>query len=66
MVSDDDETHANVVPQGDAANFDPAEYMQYVEDFELSEEHQAFAESVRRFAQDRLAPGALERVMGGL
>lgn len=29
--------------------------------FELSEEHQAFAESVRRFAQDRLAPGALER-----
>lgn len=30
-------------------------------DFQLSEEHQAFAESVRRFAQDRLAPGALER-----
>ncbi|AGW95022.1 acyl-CoA dehydrogenase family protein [Cupriavidus sp. DF5525] len=29
--------------------------------FELSEEHQAFAESVRRFAQDRLAAGALER-----
>lgn len=29
--------------------------------FELSEEHQAFAESVRRFAQDKLAPGALER-----
>lgn len=29
--------------------------------FELSEEHQAFADSVRRFAQDRLAPGALER-----
>jgi alkylation response protein AidB-like acyl-CoA dehydrogenase len=29
--------------------------------FELSEEHQAFAESVRRFAQDRLAPGALQR-----
>lgn len=29
--------------------------------FELSEEHQAFAEQVRRFAQDKLAPGALER-----
>ncbi len=29
--------------------------------FELSEEHQAFAESVRRFAQAKLAPGALER-----
>ncbi|SCU76864.1 hypothetical protein CNECB9_3480021 [Cupriavidus necator] len=29
--------------------------------FELSEEHQAFAESVRRFAQDKLAPGALAR-----
>ncbi|MBO9513878.1 MAG: acyl-CoA dehydrogenase family protein [Variovorax sp.] len=29
--------------------------------FELSEEHQAFAESVARFAQDKLAPGALER-----
>lgn len=29
--------------------------------FELSEEHQAFAESVRRFAQDKLAPGALRR-----
>ncbi|MFS8974569.1 acyl-CoA dehydrogenase family protein [Cupriavidus necator] len=29
--------------------------------FELSEEHQAFAGSVRRFAQDRLAAGALER-----
>ncbi|USE78701.1 acyl-CoA dehydrogenase family protein [Cupriavidus gilardii] len=29
--------------------------------FELSEEHQAFAESVRRFAQDKLAPGALQR-----
>ncbi|MBY4947984.1 acyl-CoA dehydrogenase family protein [Cupriavidus respiraculi] len=29
--------------------------------FELSEEHQAFAASVRRFAQDRLAAGALER-----
>lgn len=29
--------------------------------FELSEEHQSFAESVRRFAQDKLAPGALER-----
>ncbi|CAG9166985.1 acyl-CoA dehydrogenase family protein [Cupriavidus pampae] len=29
--------------------------------FELSEEHQAFAESVRRFAQDKLAAGALER-----
>ena len=30
-------------------------------DFRLSEEHAAFAESVRRFAQDKLAPGALER-----
>ncbi|GAB3650843.1 acyl-CoA dehydrogenase family protein [Ramlibacter alkalitolerans] len=30
-------------------------------DFQLSEEHEAFAESVRRFAQDKLAPGALER-----
>src|SRR5437868_12070861 len=29
--------------------------------FELSEEHQAFAESVRRFAQDKLAAGALQR-----
>jgi len=29
--------------------------------FELSEEHKAFAESVRRFAQDKLAPGAIER-----
>ncbi|WP_064577085.1 acyl-CoA dehydrogenase family protein [Cupriavidus gilardii] len=29
--------------------------------FELSEEHQAFAESVRRFAQGKLAPGALQR-----
>lgn len=29
--------------------------------FELSEEHQAFADSVARFAQDKLAPGALER-----
>ncbi len=29
--------------------------------FELSEEHRAFADSVRRFARDRLAPGALER-----
>lgn len=29
--------------------------------FELSEEHQAFAQSVRRFAQDKLAPGALQR-----
>lgn len=29
--------------------------------FELSEEHQAFADSVGRFAQDKLAPGALER-----
>ena len=28
--------------------------------FELSEEHQAFADSVARFAQDKLAPGALE------
>jgi len=30
-------------------------------DFQLSEEHQAFADSVRRFAQDKLAAGALER-----
>jgi hypothetical protein len=30
--------HANVVPQGHAAKFDPGEYMEYVEDFELSEE----------------------------
>jgi alkylation response protein AidB-like acyl-CoA dehydrogenase len=29
--------------------------------FELSEEHRAFADSVRRFAQDKLAPGALQR-----
>lgn len=29
--------------------------------FELSEEHRAFAESVSRFAQDKLAVGALER-----
>ncbi|HEY4663514.1 MAG TPA: acyl-CoA dehydrogenase family protein, partial [Comamonas sp.] len=30
-------------------------------DFRLSEEHQAFADSVARFAQDKLAPGALAR-----
>jgi alkylation response protein AidB-like acyl-CoA dehydrogenase len=30
-------------------------------DFTLSEEHQAFADSVARFAQDKLAGGALER-----
>ena len=30
-------------------------------DFELSEEHQAFADSVRRFARDKLADGALAR-----
>jgi alkylation response protein AidB-like acyl-CoA dehydrogenase len=29
--------------------------------FDLSEEHQSFADSVRRFAADKLAPGALER-----
>jgi alkylation response protein AidB-like acyl-CoA dehydrogenase len=29
--------------------------------FELSEEHRSFADSVRRFARDRLAGGALER-----
>ena len=29
--------------------------------FELSEEHQAFADSVARFAQDKLSPGALQR-----
>ncbi|MBV0881288.1 acyl-CoA dehydrogenase [Noviherbaspirillum sp. L7-7A] len=29
--------------------------------FELSEEHRAFTDSVRRFAQDKLAPGALAR-----
>jgi alkylation response protein AidB-like acyl-CoA dehydrogenase len=32
-----------------------------VMDFNLSEEHQAFADSVARFAQDKLADGALER-----
>lgn len=32
-----------------------------VMDFELSEEHRAFSESVRRFSQSRLAEGALER-----
>ena len=30
-------------------------------DFRLSEEQQAFADSVRRFAREELAPGALER-----
>lgn len=30
-------------------------------EFELSEEHRAFAQSVRRFARDKLAAGALER-----
>lgn len=30
-------------------------------DFRLSEEHRAFADSVRRFARDKLAAGALER-----
>ncbi|WP_454830119.1 acyl-CoA dehydrogenase family protein [Paraburkholderia xenovorans] len=30
-------------------------------DFQLNEEQQAFADSIRRFAQDKLAPGALER-----
>ena len=30
-------------------------------DFKLSEEHQAFADSVARFAQDKLKDGALER-----
>jgi len=30
-------------------------------DFQLSEEHQAFADAVRRFARDQLATGALER-----
>lgn len=30
-------------------------------DFDLCEEHRAFVESVRRFAQDKLAPGALQR-----
>ena len=29
--------------------------------FELSEEHQSFSDSVRRFAQDKLTAGALER-----
>lgn len=33
-------------------------------DFSLSEEHQAFADSVGRFARDKLAPGALERAHG--
>ena len=30
-------------------------------DFKLSEEHQAFADSVARFAQDKLKDGALAR-----
>jgi alkylation response protein AidB-like acyl-CoA dehydrogenase len=30
-------------------------------DFQLSDEHQAFADSVRRFARDKLAAGALQR-----
>ena len=30
-------------------------------DFELSEEHQSYADAVARFAKDKLAPGALER-----
>ena len=30
-------------------------------DFTLSQEHQEFADSVARFAKDKLAPGALER-----
>src|SRR5689334_10030956 len=30
-------------------------------DFRLTEEQDAFAQSVRRFARDRLAPGALQR-----
>lgn len=30
-------------------------------DFELSEEHRAFADAVRKFARDQLAAGALER-----
>ena len=30
-------------------------------DFTLSPEHQEFADSVARFARDKLAPGALER-----
>ena len=30
-------------------------------DFRLSAEQDAFAETVRRFARDELAPGALER-----
>ena len=29
--------------------------------FELSEEHQAFADSVRRFANDQLAEGAVDK-----
>ena len=33
--------------------------------FELSEEHRAFADSVSRFAKDRLADGALERAHSG-
>jgi alkylation response protein AidB-like acyl-CoA dehydrogenase len=33
-------------------------------DFQLSAEQRAFAESVRRFARERLAPGALERAHG--
>ncbi|MCC2595835.1 acyl-CoA dehydrogenase family protein [Pusillimonas sp. MFBS29] len=34
-------------------------------DFNLSEEYQAFSDSVARFAQDKLAPGALERAHSG-
>ena len=30
-------------------------------DFNLSEEHAGFADAVRRFAQDKLAAGALQR-----
>ena len=33
--------------------------------FELTEEQRAFAESVRRFAKQELAPGALERAHSG-
>lgn len=37
MVSDDKES-TELARQGNATTFDPSEYMQYVEDFELTEE----------------------------
>ena len=37
-MSDDDEDRSNLASLGNVAKFDPSEYMEYVEDFELSEE----------------------------